>query len=52
MRLASRRDWPRLLEELSTQVGDGRNDDRDLAPLRDRLGTVLAVIGHRARFLS
>ncbi|MGY1699194.1 hypothetical protein [Geodermatophilus sp. SYSU D00766] len=47
----TRRDWPRLLEELAAQIGDGRIYDRDLGPLAGGLKTALEAIGLRARLL-
>ena len=38
---AGRKDWPRLLGDLSSQLDDGRIYDRDLLDLSDALGAVL-----------
>ena len=43
----TRRDWPRLLEELAHQIGDGRVYDRDLDGLSSALTAVLEAVGRR-----
>jgi len=44
----TRREWPRLLGELATQLNDGRVYDRDLPGLARQLGPVLEVYRRRA----
>jgi hypothetical protein len=44
---AGRRDWPRLLDDLSSQLDDGRIYDRDLLALSAALTTVLDAFGRR-----
>ncbi|SNS38728.1 hypothetical protein SAMN06893096_103489 [Geodermatophilus pulveris] len=45
----TRRDWPRLLEELAHQLNDGRVYDRDLSALAQQLEMVLQAYRRRAR---
>ena len=45
----TRRDWPRLLDELATQLADGRIYDRDLPALARALRPVLRSHRWRAR---
>lgn len=45
----TRRDWPRLLDELATQLADGRVYDRDLPALDRALQPVLRSHRWRAR---
>jgi hypothetical protein len=44
---AGRKDWPRLLGDLSRQLDDGRIYDRDLLALSAALTTVLDAFGRR-----
>ncbi|WP_456609427.1 hypothetical protein [Blastococcus sp. SYSU DS0619] len=44
----TRRDWPRLLGELTGQLNDGRVYDRDLPALSRALQPVLEVYRRRA----
>ncbi|SFO49980.1 hypothetical protein SAMN05660359_03876 [Geodermatophilus obscurus] len=44
----TRRDWPRLLEELADQLNDGRVYDRDLSGLARQLEVVLQACRRRA----
>jgi hypothetical protein len=44
----TRRDWPRLLEELAGQLNDGRVYDRDLPCLARALEPVLQTYRRRA----
>ncbi len=46
----TRRDWVRLLAELTHQLDDGRVYDRDLPGLAASLGRVLAAY-HRRRYV-
>ena len=43
----TRRDWTRLLTELTRQLDDGRVYDRDLPELAAALGRVLAAYNRR-----
>ncbi len=43
----TRRDWARLLAELTHQLDDGRVYDRDLPGLAEALGRVLAAYHRR-----
>jgi hypothetical protein len=43
----TRRDWPRLLDELAHQVDDGRVYDRDLDGLTSALTAALDAVGRR-----
>jgi hypothetical protein len=43
----TRRDWPRLLDELAHQIDDGRVYDRDLDGLSSALTAVLDAVGRR-----
>ena len=43
----TRRDWVRLLTELTRQIDDGRVYDRDLPELAAALGCVLAAYNRR-----
>ena len=43
----TRRDWARLLTELTRQLDDGRVYDRDLPELAAALGPVLAAYNRR-----
>jgi hypothetical protein len=43
----TRRDWPRLLDELARQIDDGRVYDRDLDGLTFALTAVLDAVGRR-----
>jgi hypothetical protein len=43
----TRRDWARLLTELTRQLDDGRVYDRDLPELAAALGAVLAAYSRR-----
>jgi hypothetical protein len=45
----TRRDWPRLLDELAAQLSDGRVYDRDLPGLGRALQQVLRSYRWRAR---
>ena len=45
----TRRDWPRLLEDLSHQLNDGRVYDRDLSGVVRQLEVVLQAYRRRAR---
>jgi len=45
----TRRDWPRLLGELSRQLDDGRLYDRDLPGLGQALEPVVQAYSRRAR---
>jgi hypothetical protein len=45
----TRRDWPRLLDELTAQLNDGRVYDRDLPGLARALEPVLRAYRRRAR---
>jgi hypothetical protein len=45
----TRRDWPRLLGELSSQLNDGRVYDRDLPALARAVRPVLEAYRRRAR---
>jgi hypothetical protein len=45
--LPTRRDWPRLLDELAHQIDDGRVYDRDLDGLSAALTAVLDAVGRR-----
>jgi hypothetical protein len=44
---AGRKDWPRLLGDLSRQLDDGRIYDRDLLALSAALTTVLDAFSRR-----
>jgi hypothetical protein len=44
----TRRDWPRLLDELTRQLNDGRVYDRDLPALARALEPLLATYRRRA----
>jgi hypothetical protein len=44
---AGRKDWPRLLGDLSSQLDDGRIYDRDLLALSAALTTVLDAFNRR-----
>jgi hypothetical protein len=46
--LPTRRDWPRLLGELTGQLNDGRVYDRDLPALARALEPVLETYRRRA----
>jgi hypothetical protein len=48
----TRRDWPRLLNELAHQIDDGRVYDRDLDGLSSALTTVLGAMGRRPNVRS
>ncbi|RBY74614.1 hypothetical protein DQ238_21665 [Geodermatophilus sp. TF02-6] len=45
----TRRDWPRLLNELASQLDNGRVYDRDLPALGRALDPVLQAYRRRAR---
>jgi hypothetical protein len=48
----TRREWPRVLHELTTQLDDGRLDDRDLASLSEAMASALAALERRSRHRS
>jgi hypothetical protein len=47
----TRRDWVRLLGELTAQVGDGRIHDRDASAVAAALAEVLTALERRMHFL-
>jgi hypothetical protein len=44
----TRRDWPRLLDELTHQIDDGRVYDRDLEGLSSALAEVRNAVSRRS----